>query len=194
MKFSFLFFWVITATILLQGQEFLRSGTKTEIESYTPQGYALLYSTNGDLNRDAHTDLVIVYKKYNEDTELPNDDILLYRPLVLYIGQKDGTFRLAAHNDKAVLCYHCGGVMGDPFVKIAIKNGYFTIEHYGGSSWRWTRYVTFKYSKKDTAWFLHKDTSESFHSADPDNGTTTTKSVKDFGTVRFEAFDIYETH
>lgn len=194
MKMFFIFLFIVLQTMALQSQDFLKSGTQSEIEKYTLPGYAVLYSTNGDLNRDSYTDMVFVYKKNNEDAEIPNDELPLYRPLVLYIGQKGGTFRLAAQSTKAVLCYHCGGVMGDPFSQITIKNGEFTIEHYGGSSWRWTRALTFKYSKKDSTWFLHKDTSESFHSADPDNGTMTTKTVKDFGIVRFEAFDIYSTH
>lgn len=194
MKRVFFLVLLIVLSMALQAQAFLKSGTLAEIEKFAPVGYSILFTKTGDLNRDAYTDLVVVYKKDNEDTTLPNDDIPLYRPLVLYTGKKDGILRLAAHNDKIVLCYHCGGVMGDPFIQITIKNGEFTIEHYGGSSWRWTRDLTFQYSKKDSAWFLYKDTRESFHSSDPDNGTTLTKTVKDFGIVRFEAFDIYETH
>jgi hypothetical protein len=32
-----------------------------------------------------------------------------------------------------------------PFMALAIKKGYFTVEHYRGSAQRWTRFVTFKY-------------------------------------------------
>jgi hypothetical protein len=91
-----------------------------------------------------------------------------------------------------VLCVDCGGVMGDPFMQVVIKNGYFSIEHYGGSGWRWTRTITFKYSPADSYWYLHKDGNSSFHSADPDKVTTKIKTIKDFGKLPFDKFDVYK--
>ena len=82
--------------------------------------------------------------------------------------------------------------MGDPFMGIKIKNGYFSVEHYGGSSWRWTRIITYKYSKQDKEWFLHKDGSESFHASEPQKVETKIKTTKDFGQIKFEEFDIYD--
>jgi hypothetical protein len=74
-----------------------------------------------------------------------------------------------------------------------IKNGYFSIEHYGGSAERWTRTITFKYSTTDSSWYLHKDGHESFSAVD-ENAKKTTKiyTVKDFGKVKFTDFDIYK--
>lgn len=167
---------------IANGQDFIKAGTLNEILNHTPQGYTLLDSTLGDLNRDAYTDLAVVYGKQNETEE--------DRPLLLYIGQEDGTLVLAARNDKTVFCAQCGGVFGDPFTGVAIKNGYFTVEHYGGSSWRWTRYVTFKYSVAEGNWFLSRDSSESFHASDPDNVSTIIKTKKDFGSVPFESYQI----
>jgi hypothetical protein len=82
--------------------------------------------------------------------------------------------------------------MGDPFMQVVIKKGYFSIEHYGGSSWRWTRIITFKYSPDDNYWFLYKDGGEYFHAAEHEKKTKKVLTSKDFGKVRFDEFDIYK--
>ena len=66
------------------------------------------------------------------------------RHLLIIQGEKDGTFKIVANNDSIVLCFGCGGVFGDPYAGITVKDNYFSIEHYGGSAWRWTRIITFK--------------------------------------------------
>lgn len=82
--------------------------------------------------------------------------------------------------------------MGDPFTGVTIKNGYFSVEHYGGSGWRWTRIVTFKYAPAEKNWFLFKDGGDSFHALDPEKVKTKISTVKNFGKVPFERFDIYK--
>lgn len=44
----------------------------------------------------------------------------------------------------------------NPYSGLTIKNGYFSVEHYAGSAWRWTRIPTFKYSKAENDWFYIK--------------------------------------
>jgi hypothetical protein len=75
---------------------------------------------------------------------------------------------------------------------IVIKNGYFSVEHYGGSAWRWTRIITYKYSKEENNWFLYKDGGESFNAGDPEKVEKTVRTTKDFGKVLFKDFDIYK--
>jgi hypothetical protein len=75
---------------------------------------------------------------------------------------------------------------------VVIKKGFFSVEHYGGSNWRWTRTITFRYSPTEKKWFLHKDGGESFMATDPDKATSKVKTVRDFGKVPFESFDIYK--
>jgi hypothetical protein len=58
------------------------------------------------------------------------------RPLLLFVDGASGTYPLTARTDNAVYCVDCGGIMGDPFMGLAIKKGYFTVEHYGGSAQR----------------------------------------------------------
>jgi hypothetical protein len=87
-----------------------------------------------------------------------------------------------------VLCYNCGGVFGDPYEGLAIKNGYFSVEHYGGSSWRWTRIITFKYHDAKKAWYLHRDAGISYHTSDPDTETESVYNQADYGKLNFEEY------
>ena len=162
------------------------------LAAFIPDGYTALDTTSGDLNLDQYSDMIMVLKKNGEDT---TSDVIEHpekRPLLILLGQADNSSKLAARNDNAVYCIDCGGIMGDPFMDIVIKKGYFSIEHYGGSGWRWTRTITFKYSPSDNYWYLHKDGGDSFHAADPDKVTTKVRTIKDFGKVAFDKFDIYK--
>jgi hypothetical protein len=161
------------------------------LKGFIPKGYDVLDLTKGDLNRDAFTDAIMVlYKKGEEKTS----DVIEHpekRPLLILIGQANKSYKLAARSDNAVYCVDCGGQMGDPFTGITIKNGYFSTEHYGGSGWRWTRIITFKYSPAEKGWFLYKDGGDSFHAITHEEVKTSVKTVKNFGKVPFEKFDIY---
>ncbi len=171
------------------GQEFAQEINIDSLDIYTPEGYAILDSSFGDLNRDEYKDLLIVFNRVDESDISDVIDNPADRPLLIYTGNEDGILNLAARSDKVVLCVDCGGVWGDPYEGMVIKKGYFTLEHYGGSNWRWTRYITFKYSEEDAKWYLHKDGGDSYHSGDPENVETILKTVKDFGIVEFEKFE-----
>lgn len=159
---------------------------------YVPTNYVVLDSARGDLNLDGIEDILIVLKKPKENETSNVIDSPEKRPLLLFIGQKNNEFKLVARNDATVLCFDCGGIMGDPYQGITIKNGYFSVEHYGGSAWRWTRVITYKYSKPENNWFLYKDGSESFHVSNPDNVEERIKTSKNFGKVSFENFSVYD--
>lgn len=162
------------------------------LAQFVPEGYTDLDTTSGDLNLDQYSDMIMVLKKNGEDTTSDVIEQPEKRPLLILLGQADNTFKLAARNDNAVYCIDCGGMMGDPFMQIVIKKGYFSVEHYGGSAWRWTRTITFKYSPADNYWYLHKDGGDSFHAAEPEKVTTKVHTTKDFGKVPFDKFDIYK--
>ncbi|WP_462267373.1 hypothetical protein [Mucilaginibacter sp.] len=162
------------------------------LKSFIVKGYEALNLTLGDLNRDAYPDAILVLYKIGEEK---TSDVIAHpekRPLLVLTGQANKTYKLAARSDNAVYCVDCGGQMGDPFTGVTIKNGYFSVEHYGGSGWRWTRIVTFKYDPVQKSWFLFKDGGERFHAISHEQGKTQVKTVKDFGKVPFEKFDIYK--
>jgi hypothetical protein len=162
------------------------------LKSFVLKGYDVLNITKGDLNRDAYPDAIMVQGKKDEKN---TSDVIAHpekRPLLLLLGQANKTYKLGARNDNAVYCIDCGGQMGDPFTNITIKNGYFSVEHYGGSGWRWTRIITFKYSTPEKSWFLHKDGGERFHATSGEEVKTSVKTVKNFGKVLFQKFDVYK--
>jgi hypothetical protein len=163
------------------------------VSGFVPQGYVPLQAVSGDLNLDRFKDVILVVKHPDESNQDPG---LNYdqpkRPLLILIGQSDGSYKLAAQSQNAVYCFHCGGVFGDPFEGITIKRGFFSVEHYGGSNWRWTKVITFRYSPADKNWYLHRIGSISYHTSDPNKMKSRAKTVKNFGKVRFEKFDLYK--
>ena len=161
------------------------------LASFVPEGYTALDTTSGDLNLDAYPDMTLVLKKNGEEMTSDVSEHPERRPLLLLLGQPGGTYRLAARNNNVVYCIDCGGMMGDPFMDVVIRKGYFSVEHYGGSGWRWTRTITFKYAPADSTWYLHKDGGDSFHAAEPEKVQTTVRTTKDFGQVPFEQYNIY---
>ncbi|OQA01818.1 MAG: hypothetical protein BWY70_00237 [Bacteroidetes bacterium ADurb.Bin408] len=72
------------------------------------------------------------------------------------------------------------------------KTVIFSVEHYGGSAWRWTCIITYKYSKQEKEWLLHKDGAENLYIYEPEKVERNIKTTKVFGKVKFEAFDIYK--
>lgn len=164
----------------------------SNLKNFILKGYEVLDITKGDLNRDAYPDAIMVLFKKGERETSDVIDHPEKRPLLILIGQANKSYKLATRSDNAVYCVDCGGQMGDPFTGITIKNGYFSVEHYGGSGWRWTRIITFKYSPTDKNWFLHKDGGEHFHATSREEVITPVKTVKDFGKVPFNKFDIYK--
>lgn len=157
-----------------------------QIAKHIPNGYIPMDTTYGDLNRDSIQDVVLIVRDPNEKNINDTNYDPSPRSLLLLIGKPDGSYQLAARNDSVVLCYDCGGVWGDPFFDVVIKRGYFSVEHYGGSAWRWTHIITFKYNTQKHDWLLHKVGGESYHAGDPE-GTKEEKvqSVKDFGIIPF---------
>ena len=154
------------------------------IAKSVPAGYTVMAVKNGDLNLDGRLDaLVVLEKKGLKDFEEAK------RPLLIFTRGRDKVLRFVARNDSVVLCKACGGVFGDPYVGVAIKDGFFTVEHYGGSNWRWTLFVTFRFDAKRGRWYLWKQGGDSFHTSDPNRVETRVRSQKDFGLVTFEAYD-----
>ncbi len=162
-----------------------------EVSRFIPADYNILELKTGDLNFDQIEDCILVLKKNGEESTSTNEEGLGKRPLLILIRDKANVLCIAKRNDNLILCYECGGVMGDPFVEVVIKDNYFEIIHYGGSNWRWSRNLIFMFSKEKNEWFLNRDETESFHISNDKNIETKIKSIKDFGVVKFEEFNIY---
>ena len=164
------------------------------LDQFIPEGYTLLDTISGNLNLDQYQDMIVVLKKIGEEETSNVVDNPEKRPLLILLGQADNTFKLAARNDNAVYCVNCGGMMGDPYVRVVVNDGNFSIEHYGGSAWRWARNITFQYSPEDENWYLYQDVDETFHASEHEDVTSKIRTTKDFGKIPFEEFDIYEEY
>lgn len=152
-----------------------------DVQPFVESRTTILAVERGDLNRDGREDAVLVLDPADPDQP---------RPLLILVRDAAGKLQLAKRNDKAVGCRECGGIMGDPFQSIAVKPGRFTIEHYGGSSWRWTANYTFAWSRRDKSWQLVRVEKASFHASDPDSEETTVHTPpKDYGLIDVTEFD-----
>lgn len=179
MKRVLFLFCLFAIHFIAQGQS-----NPAPYRSFIPKGFSLLDSASGDLNKDVHKDLVLVLRNDSEDL---NKDTT--RPLLLLAGKGNGLYQLIDRNDHVVLCAGCGGVFGDPYQGITIKSGYFSVEHYGGSSWRWTRIITFKWDPTSKGFKLHRDAGVSFHTSNPDKREEMVHNKKDFGKLVFSQFN-----
>ncbi|MCS6991670.1 MAG: hypothetical protein NZL95_07390 [Chitinophagales bacterium] len=159
---------------------------------FAAENYSVLDSVRGDLNNDGLSDLLVVLRRNGEDTLSNVIEHPEKRPLLLLLRQQDGRLHLAARNDHVVYCYDCGGVLGDPYGSIAISGDSFTVEQYGGSAWRWSRTLTFRYFEQEENWFLWRDLTGFYHTSDPQDIDLTLRTEQDFGKIKFAEFDIYQ--
>ncbi len=162
---------------------FLSKGQYQRLPAFIPAAYSILDSASGDINKDGKKDLVLILKSKEEEMKVDTS-----RPLLLLAGDGKGSYKLEERNDSIVLCRGCGGAFGDPYAGITIKNGFFSIEHYGGSSWRWTRIITFRYDSKLKQYILHRDAGDSFHTSDPDKSKLHIYNKEDFGKLLFRKY------
>jgi hypothetical protein len=182
--------WILVAALL--GSPFGSGQEEVTVPSaaarFVAAGTRPLAFETADLNRDGRPDAILVL----EPILKPADDAFAERsrPLLVLVGQPDGTYREAARNAKVVYCSACGGVMGDPFQGVDAGTGTFTVHNAGGSGWRWGVEYTFAHSRRDHAWQLVRVTENTFHASDPTGPTETVSTPpKHFGKIDLTTFD-----
>ncbi|MBW1653919.1 hypothetical protein [Flavobacterium quisquiliarum] len=170
------------------------------LKGFVPKDYNVIAMKKGNLNLDKFEDCIMVLRKKTETTTSNmNEEKPDKRPLLILLGQEDKSYKLVSKNENVAYCIDCAGVFGDPFVGIAIKNGFFSMEHAIAGGHHWQQIITFKYNKTKRNWYLFKnhyinyvlnsDSSPNAEAlvADVDKLTT----VKDFGEIPFQKFNIY---
>ena len=152
-----------------------------DVQPFVEKQTTVLAVERGDLNRDGREDAIVVLEPRDPEQS---------RPLLILVRDEKGALRLAKRSAKIVGCHDCGGAMGDPFQGVTIEKGRFTVEHYGGSSWRWSSSFTFGWSRRDASWQLIRVEHSSFHASDPDSEKTTVHTPpKDFGLIDVTELD-----
>lgn len=155
-----------------------------KIRNFIPPDYYLLDSASGDLNSDGLIDYVLILQSKNESSK----NASATRPLLLLLGTEKNNLELVARNDSVVLCKSCGGIYDDPFQKVTIHDGYLSVQHLIGSTWKWTRVISFKYDSSIKDFVLDKDEGVSYHVANPNRKTGIINNKDDFGKLKFSEF------
>jgi hypothetical protein len=156
-----------------------------ELKPFVRSGYEVLDWGTEDLNGDKRKDYVLILKKQGEDTVGVESDVwTIQRPLLLLTKKADGALQLAIENNELVYCRHCGGAMGDPYDGLTLSPGVIKLDFYGGSNWRWSQAILFRYDKIKKDWFMEVDNLSSFQAMDMD------KTLSEAVIKRIETGDI----
>lgn len=192
MRAPFLLLALLTCATLVRAAPEMLDGSDAmpaELRRFVEPGSRALFVGTADLNGDGRKDYVLVLEKQKKRDSDP--DIEGQRPFLIVIRQADGSLKVQKRSDRLVFCSTCGGMMGDPLQSIEVLPGAFTVNHYGGSAWRWSNLYRFGYSRRDDSWQLIRVEETSFHAGDPDH-TTKTKLLtppRDYGKIDIAEFD-----
>ena len=107
----------------------------------TPKNYSTINTALGDLDKDGIEELVVAYdtKKADEEYESVPRELIIYK-------KQNNKWTVWKKSSQALLGSREGGMMGDPFGELKIKNGILHISHDGGSSWKWSHTDKYRYS------------------------------------------------
>jgi hypothetical protein len=142
-----------------------------EVAPFIESGTKAIALEKGDLNGDRRSDFILVLEKANpakDDNGFP----VKQRPLLILLRGADGKLTSAKRNERVIMCSECGGVFGDPFEGVIAGRNTFSVEHYGGSNWRWKYSYKFNYSRLDKTWQLVRVEELSYHTSDPNKVET----------------------
>ena len=108
-----------------------------------PTNYSIIASVYGDLDKDGIDELVVAYNcdKKNQDEESVPRELIIYK-------KENNEWILWEQSKNVLLASKDGGMLGDPFENLLIKNGVLSISHYGGSRWKWGYIEKYRFQNK----------------------------------------------
>ena len=109
-------------------------------DTLIPKKYLAIKEIVGDLNNDDIEERVVVYDMNNKEDETEGTD----REIIIFKKQFD-RWVIWHRSKNAIGNSKDGGMMGDPFEDIEIKNGILLIRESGGSSWKWGHTDKYRY-------------------------------------------------
>jgi hypothetical protein len=150
-SFIFLFFPLFTNAQVLETD--VQKKLEVVFAKFIQKGCTITDTVQGDYNKDGKVDVVLV----TEDVKKPEDD-----RTIIILENKGDSYKQVAKTNKVIMCASCGGAFGDPFASISLKGNILTINHYGGSAWRWANTYTFRFQKNE--WQLIGLSESGYHS------------------------------
>ncbi|HET6889580.1 MAG TPA: hypothetical protein VFH31_00645, partial [Pyrinomonadaceae bacterium] len=150
-KFVAISIWLCVAPLVIAAQSELK--VPAEVTPFVESGTKAIALEKGDLNGDRREDFILVLEKENPAKD-QDDFPVNQRPLLILLRGADGKLSSAKRNERIIMCSQCGGVFGDPFEGVVVGRNTFSVEHYGGSNWRWQYSYKFNYSRIDKTWQL----------------------------------------
>jgi len=99
-------------------------------KEFQPIGSEIIETVDGDLDGDKIPEKVIIYNT-KDTTDLGN-----IREIQI-LKKVNGKWTMLEKSRNAILESNGGGMMGDPYQGIIIKNNILEITQAGGSSWKW---------------------------------------------------------
>ncbi len=127
-----------------------------DLQSLLPAQWKVIEEAEGDLNKDGKADLAAII----EYTGKPAQDSAPPRTIFIALRNAENEYILSAQADRAILLANDGGMMGDPLAGLSINRGSFIVSYYGGSNWRWTEALRFRFQNNE--WALIGYTTEWF--------------------------------
>ena len=128
-------------------------------------------AASGRLTDSPHVGYVVVAHQPDDSMRKASP-----RPLMIFLPDKDGHYRLAARNDAVIMKADEGG-MGDPYLDGVAENALtveprtFTVEQgvYAGHD-HWRDRVTFRYDNAHRTWVFHREVFRNWRFNDDPNG------------------------
>jgi hypothetical protein len=187
-KFGASFIWLCVAALVIAAQE-SELKVPAEVASFVESGTKAIALEKADLNGDGRGDLILVLEKENPASDEDGFPVN-QRPLLILLRGTDGKLSSAKRNERIIMCSKCGGVFGDPFEGVVAGRNTFSVEHYGGSNWRWKYSYKFNYSRIDKTWQLVRVEELHYHTSDPNKGETKIYTPpRHFGKIDVADFD-----
>ena len=164
-RFVLLLISLFVAPLLLAAQE-SELKVPAEVAPFVEPNTKAIAVEKADLNGDGREDFILVLEKANP-AKNQDDFPVNQRPLLILLRGADGKLTSAKRNEQIVMCSECGGVFGDPFEAVIAGRNTFSVEHYGGSNWRWKFSYKFNYSRMDQTWQLVRVEELEYHTSNP---------------------------
>lgn len=109
-------------------------------QSRIPKEYQPIKEIYGDLNKDGKDEKVVVYNMSDKEVDMNG----INREIIIFKKEKD-EWMIWQRSKNAIGNTRDGGMMGDPFEDVEIKNGILSISQSGGSSWKWSHTDKYRY-------------------------------------------------